>query len=73
MKNNVGEFMEKKKLTFEEINRNFEKLNEAKAIAKLDNKAELSDDNLHLLNARVFGEISHEEMIERLKEIYSNN
>lgn len=65
--------MENKKLTKEEIDRNFELLNEAKAIAKLDNKAKIDAEDLELLNKRATGELTHEELTNILNKKYSRN
>lgn len=63
----------KHKITPEQLDDNMKKLQNAKSIAKLDNKAQLPNDVLDLFNKRATGEISHEEMIELLTKKYSEN
>ena len=63
----------KAKLTPEEIERNFKRLEEAKGIARLGNQAELSEDVSNWLNMMARGEMSHEEIIKLIIEKYSNN
>lgn len=62
--------MEKKKLTTAEIEANMKKLDEAIGFAKLDNKASISPESQMLFDKMVRGELTPEEVRQKLHPNY---